>query len=406
MAYALTREVELAVLEETAGAAGYGISPGSPAGADIFKHTSKLHITNNRGKYFRDQDGDYQQASVNSVQKGRESSSLKIDCDAIPSANSATPTEPDIDLLLKHHFGQKHKATAHTTTAAGSAGVSLVLTGGGGAASGILANDLIAVDYAGTGLYEVRRVISIATDTVTLDRAFTSDPAAGRAVKVGTTYRFLNTYNQSLYLWQWIAANTLRHAVPGVILPNFEMKIGFASDAPRLPISFSGMGKKEITHAISRPTPVVAGTPLVPELGYIWFGAGASPTKGRCVNFSVKSNNGFKLREVESNFLEPSGIKRTDNNARYNVSAELEMLLSTSTDPAVDTLYDSAKNTDSAPFNVLAQFGNTVGKMVAVCLPAFVCDPERTEIDGEYGAKFSGRAIGPNNDDEIFLGWI
>src|SRR4030042_1412690 len=137
--YMLSREVELAVQDE---AAAYGTRPGAVAGGDHFKHKRRLHFTPSRGRYFRDQDADFQQASVLSVQTGRRSSAVKIDCDFIPSGNATTITEPDIDLLLKAALGTQHHATHHTTTAAGSAGTAINFAVGGGAAPGIAVNDM------------------------------------------------------------------------------------------------------------------------------------------------------------------------------------------------------------------------------------------------------------------------
>lgn len=393
----LTREVELAVQEETA----YGTSPGAVAGTDMFKHTSRLHITPRRARYYRDQDADYQQASILSpAQKGRESSDLKIDVDAIPSG-AGTPTEPDIDVLLKVHFGSKHKATAHTTTAAGSTGVTLNLTSGGGAASGIAIGDLIAVDVDATFGYEVRRVVNISTDTVTMDRALSANPATSRTVKVGTTYKFLNTAMLSAYINQWIAGTGVRHAVPGVIVTDLEANCAFDTDIPKAAFSFSGRGMKEITHATARPTPTTAGQPLVPSQGKGWIGA----TKVCPINASIRSNNGLELRENLCNTLEPTGVKRTGNNSRYSVEVTLETLLSTG-DTDTAALYESAKSSDATPLDLIVQWGITPGSIVAWCTPKVSCDPERTEMTGEFGVRFTGKALGTTGDDELFLAFI
>ncbi len=162
--------------------AAFNTSPGALVGADAFKHTGGKAIKKVVSQRPRDQDRDNAQPSVITTQKGRESTEISIEAQLIPSGNSATPTEPDYDALLEAHFGSKHKCTAHTTTAAGSASVTLNLTAGGGAASGILAGDLIAVDVDATFGYEVRRVVSIATDVVTVNAAFSANPAISRVV--------------------------------------------------------------------------------------------------------------------------------------------------------------------------------------------------------------------------------
>lgn len=396
-AFYLTRDVELAVQEE----ATYGTSPGAVAGADMFKHTSRLHIIPRRARYYRDQDADYSQASVLSpAQKGRESSDLKIDVDAIPNGG-VSPAEPDIDVLLKAHFGSKHKATAHTTTAAGSTGVTLNLTAGGGAASGIAIGDLIAVDVDATYGYEVRRVVNIVTDTVTMDRALSANPVVSRTVKVGTTYKFLNTAALSVYINQWIAATGVRHAVPGVILSDLEAACGFDTETPKPTFSFSGRGMKEITHATARPTPVTAGQPLIPSQGKGWIGT----TRICPIVSSFKSNNGLELRENLCNTLEPTGVKRTGNSSRYSVEVTMETLLSTG-DTDTAALYESAKSSDATPLDILVQWGITPGSIVAWCTPKLVCDPERIEMAGEFGVRFSGKALGTTGDDELFLAFI
>src|SRR5512139_1278332 len=171
--YILEREHELAVQEE----ATYGTDPGTVAAGDFFKaQPGPDAVQRAIARYDRDQDRDYAQASVLSTQKGRESASVTIPGDLIPSGNASTPTEPDMDLLFKANMGSKHKATAHTTTAAGSSGVTLNLTTGGWTAAGLADGDLIAVDVSAVVGYEVRQAVSHAGDVVTLDRAFSSDP--------------------------------------------------------------------------------------------------------------------------------------------------------------------------------------------------------------------------------------
>ena len=393
----LTREVEIAVQEE----ATYGTSPGAVAGTDMFKQTSRLMLSPKRARYYRDQDADYQQASVLSpAQKGRESTDVKIDMDAVPSGLS-TPTEPDIDVLLKTHFGFKHKATAHTTTTAGSTTTSIVLTAGGGAASGVAIGDLIAIDVDAALGYEVRRVTNVATDTLTVTPALGAAPATGRTVKLGTTYKFLNTATLSLYLSQWIGGAGVRHSVPGVIITDMEASCAFDNETPMPKFSFAGRGMKEVTHAVARPTPTTAGQPLVLTQGKAWVGA----IKVCPITASLKSNNGIELRENLCSSLEPAGVKRTGNNSRYSVEATIETMLTTGT-PDTAAMYESAKSSDATPLEITVQWGIVPGTSVAFVMPKFVCDPERTELSGEFGVKFSGKALGTTGDDELFLAFI
>jgi len=399
--YMLRREVELAVQKE----ATYGTSPGAVAGTDVFKHTSKLHITSNRGRYVRDQDADFQQASVLSVQSGRRTASVKIDCDVIPSGNGTTVTEPDIDVLLEAHMGFKHKATAHTTTTAGSVGTNLKLAAGGVAASGVAVGDLIAVDVSAVVSYEVRRVTALVgggtPDDITLDRALTADPATGRTVKLGTTYKLLNTAAISVYVWQWIASTLARHAVPGCIFPDFDITASFAQEAPLVTCSFSGSGIDEATHAVARPTPSTAGVPLVPATGFVWSGA----SKLYLLSANLKSNVGLELRNNESGALAPTGVKRTGNNSRYSIEQTLSMLYTTG-DRDTAALYDAAKSSDATPLSTIVQIGATPGSIVAWTTPKFTCDPVRGEQDGELSLQLSGRCIGTAGDDELFLAFI
>ena len=396
--YMLSREVELAVQKE----ATYGISPGAVAGTDMFKHKSRLHFTSSRGRYVRDQDADYQQASVLSVQSGRRSSALKIDADLIPSGNATPITEPDVDVLLEAHLGTKHKATAHTTTAAGSSGVTINFATGGVAASGIAVNDLFAIDVSTAVGYEVRRCVALpGGDVVTVDRAFTADPAVSRTVKMGTTYKLLNTSLISCYVSQWIAATLARHAIPGAIFPDMDLQVSFAQEAPLATVSFAGSGMDEVTHAVARPTPSTAGVPLVPATGFVWNGA----SKLFLLSASIKSNTGLEVRNNESGSLQPTAVKRTGNNSRYNIEQTLSMLYTTG-DRDTAAIYDAAKTSDATPLNILVQAGQTPGNILAWATPKFCPDPVRTEQDGEMAVQLSGRCIGTTGDDELFIGVI
>ena len=397
--YMLSREVELAVQDE---AAAYGTSPGAVAAGDYFKHKSRLHFTPSRGRYFRDQDADFQQASVLSVQTGRRSSAVKIDCDFIPSGNATTITEPDIDLLLKAALGTKHKATAHTTTAAGSAGTAINFAIGGVAASGIAVNDMFAIDVSTAVGYEVRRCVALpGGDVVTVDRAFTADPAVSRTVKLGTTYKLLNTARTSLYVWQWIASTLALHAIPGCIFPDLDLAVSFAQEAPLATVSFSGSGMDEIVHVTARVTPTTAGVPLVPAKGFVWSGA----SKLFLLSAGIKSNNGLELRNNESGSLEPTGAKQTGNNSRYNIEQTLLMLYTTG-DRDTAALYTAAKTSDATPLDILVQCGQIPGNILAWATPKFCPDPVRGEQDGELSLQLSGRCIGTIGDDELFIGVI
>lgn len=394
--YALLREVELAILAEST----YGTSPGTPVGADFFKHQSRLHITPVQARARRDRDGDYQQASVlQAPQKGRSMSNLKIDCEVIPSGNASTITAPDTDLLWKTHFGTSHAATAHTTLTSGSTTTSLVLTAGGGAASGVAVGDIVAVDVSAAFGYEVARVTAVATDTLTIAQTLSAAPATGRTVKLGTTYKFLNTSVLSLYLWQWIAGNLARHAVPGVILPNLELSCNMDQDVPMLMSSFAGMGMEEVTHAVSHPTASVAGKALVPTQAKLWMGA----AKFELVGFNLKSDSGAALRKNEGGSLQPSGAKRTGNLGRYKVDLTLDIMYSTG-DRDSAAMYDLLKTLNV--YDTMIQIGIVPGQMVAINAPKFYPDGQRSEQDGEFGFNMAGECLGTTGDDELFVTFL
>ena len=396
------RESEIAVQDE---AAAYGVTPGALVGGDFFKHTSGHEgFQPELEQMPRDRDKDNNQGSVLLTQTGRKRTKVSVEADVIPSGNSSTPTEPDTDLLWKAALRSKFKATAHTTTAAGSTGVTLNLTAGGGAASGIRAGggDLIAVDIDGAGTYEVRRVVSRATDVVTIDRAFTSSPAAARAVKVGTTYNLSSTAFVSLYFWLY-NQNVLRYAVPGSILNDLSVDINHADGVPLLKAKWAGVGKYEITQATSRPTPVTAGVPLAGSLGSVWLGA----NKYQIITGSFAVKNGLALRELEIGSLEPTGVKFTGNSTgRFDVSMALEMCMTTgSAGEDTQALYDGAKTLTVR--DAMCQIGTVPGNIFAWCCPKWQPGPaERGAQDGEVSVKLSGRAYGTIGDDDIFVAFL
>jgi hypothetical protein len=399
----LEREHEMAVQEETT----YGTDPGAVGATNFFKHQSDVGAVERViARYDRDMDRDFGQASVLSTQKGRESTKISIKGDVIPAGVTGTPTNPDMNALFRAIFGTSHKATAHTTTGAGSSGTSLVLTGGGFAAAGFQDGDMLACDTDGTGnAYEVRQIVSHVTDTITLDRAFTTNPTTGRTVKAGTTYTLLNTAAISLHLKRFLGGSTLKYKVPGVILTDMDMKADSAKKTPTFDLSFSGAGMAETTLADTRPTPTTVGLPLTPQVSQVWFGAGVSPTKLFSAGvIGLKVNNGLDLRENESRSTQPTGPKRTANNARYKVEMSLGMLLTTGTE---DTSAIYAALQSFTAQDVLVQIGNLPGYMVAWRCPNWVADPKLTARDGEFGLDISGgRAYGVAGDDEVRLAFI
>lgn len=402
----LEREHEMSLQAEVT----YALDPGAAAAGDSFKHQTGVEAVKRViARVDRDEDRDYAQASVNTTQKGRESSTIKIVADLIPSGNGTTPTEPDLQVAIKAVMGAEHKATAHTATVAGSAGTNLKLAVGGVAASGVVAGDMIAVDVSTAVGYEVRQVTALVgggtPDDVTLDRALTTDPAAARTVKVGTTYKLLNSAYPSLYLKRWIGGAGYRLAVPGVILSSMDITVDTAAATPLARLSFDGKGGAEITHAEARPTFTFLGVPLVPEQSIVWLDSGATPRKLYLAGpGALKINNGLELRANEGRSLSPTGVKRTGNNSRYNVDLSLGMLLTTG-DEDTTAIYASLQALGS--LDVLLQLGKTAGAIFALRCPKWIPDGNLVERAGEVGITFGGgRAYGPTNDDEVTIAFL
>ncbi len=398
----LDREHEISLQEEVT----YATDPGAAAAGDSFKHTTNLDaIKRVIARYDRNQDRDYAQASVLSTQKGRESSTVKIAADLIPSGNATTPTVPDLDKAFKAVFGSVHTATAHTTTAAGSSGVTLNLTSGGWTASGLADGDLFAVDVDATFGYEVRQAVSHVTDAVTMDRALSANPAISRTVKVGSTFRLLNSAAISLYLKRWIGGAGYRLSVPGVILTDCDLTCDSAQATPVAKVAFSGKGGAEVTHAEARPTFTFAGVPLVPSMIPVWLDAGATPRKLYLAGpAALKINNGLDLRDTESRSLVPTGVKRTGNNSRYNVDLSLGMLLTTG-DEDTTAIYASIQSLGS--LDVLVQLGKTAGSIVAFRCAKWIPEGTLSGRDGEAGITLGGgKVYGTAGDDEVVLAFI
>jgi hypothetical protein len=402
----LTREHEISAQEEAA----YATDPGAAAAGDSFKHQSGLDAVKRViARVDRDQDKDYQSASVITTQKGRESTTVQIQGDLIPSGNATTPTVPDMDKFWKALLGQVHTATAHTVTVAGSLGTNLKLAVGGVAATGVQAGDMIAVDVDSTYGYEVRQVTALVgggtPDDVTLDRALSANPAVGRTVKLGTTFKLLHTSALSLYLKRWLAGATLRYAAPGVIINEGEVSIDTAQATPVAKVRFSGRGGAETTHAEARPTFTFTGAPLVPSQSIVWLDAGATPRKlVPSGPISLKINNGLELRENTGASLVPTGVKRTGNNSRYNVSLSIGMLLTTG-DEDVSAIVASVQSLTAQ--DVLVQLGKTAGSIFAFRCPKWIPDADGGDRDGEMAVTLGGgRCYGTSGDDEVTVAFI
>jgi hypothetical protein len=379
--------------------AAYGVSPGALAGTDAFKSRTKFPFSRVLARKDRDDDMDNGQASVNTTQVGRESGGWSASLAGIPSGNASTPTEPDVDPFLEAHLGTKHKATAHTTTAAGSVGTAINFTAGGVAASGVAIGDLIAIDISAAVGYEVRQITALpGGDVVTVDRAFTTDPAAARTVKVGTTYRLSSAQTKALHLWGYLSGDNFRHKMPGCILQDLSLDLDFNNPTPELMLALAGIGKPIETHSTARPTPVTAGQPLVAPEGKVFIGA--SGALG-VTKVGLKSNNGLDLRQSESNSRFPTGVKRTANKSRFNITQAIDLLLTTG---SIEGYFDGASSLTA--YDIIVQLGIIPGSIVAWRTPKFIPDAAIGDTGEEVNVSLTGRCYSPVADDEVSLAFI
>lgn len=379
----------------------YRTDPGAPVGGDFMRLQTQFPFK--RKKERRDRDGDSDNsASVVTTQGGRESCEWSVEGDVIPSDNGTTPTPPDTDVLYEANFGQKNTCTAHTTTAAGSAGTSLVLTPGGGAASGIPTGGrvLIAVDVDATLGYEVRRVASRSTDTVTLTQTFTgaAAPAAARTVKVcAATYAPLKSAAKTLYGYTWLSGDNLRQKAGGLIAQMLEINLEGGAGVPVPTHKFSGPGAEIATHSTAKPAVTVAGTPLAGSEAKVWFGA----VKHCLTSFKFSFDNSLENRESEYCALFPTGPKRTKNNGRFVANLEVTFLLTTGT---IEGYWNNADLLQS--HDVMIQVGVTPGSILAINVPKFVPDGEIGEVEGEAALTLKGRCYATVADDEAFCAFL
>lgn len=392
----LTRDTEvLAGIEST-----YGVDP-TLAGTDAFAHkvlSSGYPFKRVISRFDRDQDRSPGGADIITTHKGREHSEWNIDCDVVPSGNAATPTLPDIHPFLLGLFGSHAIGTAHTTTDTGSAGTSIVLAAGGGNASGIPTGGgcLIACDVSTAAGVEVRYVVSRSTDTLTIDRAFTTDPAAGRAVYVGTTYTLLQSAQKSLRIAGYMGAgNNVRYAAPGCIVQKGTLSMSAASDTPVAGLAFSGMGKAVVAHTLSRPTMTTAGVPLIPTTSKVWIGASAL---AKAVSMELSLTNTLALRQNDLSSLEPTGVKGTEKGSRYDHMFKLDCILESGT---VEGYY-SGHPTLTA-YDVIVQLGVAPGAMVAWRMRNWIPDVPQGDIEGEVALNMAGRCYGSVGDDSVVL---
>ena len=392
--YYLVRNSELAAVAEVT----YGTSAGAPTSSSFFKqegdHSKFMPV---REEFFRDGDRDYLRASVIEMATGRGRTTFEIPGRLVPSGNAATPTAPDMGLLYKMLLGAAHTGTANTTTAAGSSGTSIVLTAGGGAASGVAKGDLIAISVSDVVGIEVRQVTNVATDTLAIDRACTTDPAAGRSVYLGTTYSLSESTINSASFWLFLGA-AIRYQMLGGIISEGTIDVNHSANVPEAKVSFKGEGQPLATHSTARPTFTSAGAVLCPDTGKVWIAG----TKFNVVQSKLTINNGLQLRSRESDALVPNGAARTANKSRYKVDMDLDMYLTDAVEMA--TLFAGGDSRTAR--DVMVQLGQTAGKIVAWRTPAFRPKGEWGIQQEELGLKLSGRCLGTNGDDEVAIAFL
>lgn len=375
----------------------WATSPGALQATDAFRSRTRYPFKRNKARLDRDQDADQNQASVITTQGGRESADFSYSGDLIPAGVAATPTNCNMDPFFEAHFGSKHKATAHTTLAAGSTATVLNFTAGGAAASGVQVGDIIVVDVDATFLLEARQVITVAADVITLHAALSAAPAAARNVYLGTTYRLSEAALKSVHLWNYQDGDNFRHKVGGGVVQQVTVACDFTGQTPIATVVVSGPGEKIQTQATAMPTQTTTGQPLLPANSLAFFaGVRTCITKA-----GFDSNNGIELRSNESCALFPTAVKRTANQGRYMVNASVSALLTTG---AIEGYFDAANALTA--YDLTVQLGATPGKIVVWRVKKFIPDAAVAEQDSEVSIDLAGRAYGTVGDDEIVFATI
>lgn len=373
----------------------YGTSPGALAGTDAFRSRTASLFEQVVERLDRDEDGDGL-VSVLTTQLGRQSGTFDTDeCDFVPSGNASTPTPPDMGAFFKTHLGQELIGLAHTTVIVGSTTTLLKLAAGGGAISGIAAGMMVAVEVT-TGAYEVREVTNVAIDDVTIAPALSGAPATGRAVKVGITYRIDGTVFGSLYLWEFLAqGNNFRQAMGGAIPQEMKLACDWTQTTPVQTCQFSGEGQiPDAQTTTTYPTPVTSGVPLIPTETKVWVDGNP-----HCITkYDLTSNNAATTRANQSCTLQPTGVKRTENNGRWEVTLNLSFL---EHDTNTETYFHEAK--DLAEHDVIVQVGSTPGSALAFRTRRWIPDAKNGEQDNESSLDFEGRCYGEVGEDELVV---
>ncbi len=374
----------------------YDTEPDAPAGGDFFRCRTEFPFERVQEFLDRDQEKD-NSASVHTTQPGRESSTWQIEGAVTPSGTAA-PTAPDMTDLFEAHMGTKHVMTTNTSTTTGSSGTVINLATSGVSNSGIAVGDLIAMDVSTADGVEVRATAALpGSDTIHVSLAFSSaSPASGRTIYGSATYYFTRTNEKTLQLYEWLGGNNFRQKVGGAVATEMEISCDFSGGAPEAMVKFSGAASRITTHTNSKPTPTLAGQPLViggADGAYAWVGS----TKFCMVKFALKSNNGLELRNNESCSAYPTGTKRTGNDGRYSVTLDMTLILTTT---GVSDFFDNADAGTLYPVHI--QLGKTAGKILGIYAPRYMPKVKVGSVDGQPALELSGRLYGNGTDDTEF----
>jgi hypothetical protein len=239
-------------------------------------------------------------------------------------------------------------------------------------------------------------VTAPAGDTVVVDRAFTTDPVAGRNVYVGTTYRLSESAAVSFHSWLFNGSN-MRYKIMGCIINEGDITADYSQGTPVAKQSFKGEGKSAVANTtVAKPTATTAGEILAPSVGKVWIGV----VLCHAVQLSLNIKNSLVLRTRESDALQPNGVARTANKSRYDVSSTLDIYRTSDT----ETFFDGGDLLTAR--DVIVQLGATVGKILAWRTPAFRPRTDDEEQDGERGMKLSGSCLGVSSDDEVTVAFL
>ncbi len=366
----------------------YGDITATPSAGDAFRCRAKnLGFKQIVARLDRDQDSD-RSASVHSTALGRVSASFEYPMALAPSGNATTPTACDAFEFYRAHFGAQDIGAGHTTVQSGSTTSVLAGTTGAVTALGLVVGDfVVATTTAGL---EARQSTVIATDNITVVPALTSAPTNGTALNSAVTYKLSKTATTSLIGYGYLDAD-FEHLCAGMAVADFELTYDLGSDTPEPMVKFSGPAARVATLATSLPAPTLqTSRGMGSQVAYMWVGN----TKFCVTKLMLKSNNGQELRNDESCFMYPTGIKRTGNNGRYKIEFEVEAKL---LGADVEGWFDAARTLTG--YDVTVQIGNTLGNSVAFRMPNFIPDAEESSVSGDVAISLKGRCYGNGTDD-------